>query len=102
DLAGSLKESGRTTAGLTRHRMRAALVVTEVALSFVLLAGASLLIRSFNRLASLDPGVDTASVLAMDLPTPVTEFANSTALTNYLTEVTRKVRSVPGVRDAAI
>jgi putative ABC transport system permease protein len=100
--ARSLKESGRTTAGLTPNRIRTALVVAEVALSFVLLAGASLLIRSFNRLASLNPGVDTTNVLAMDLPTPLTEFTNSTTLTNYLEELTEKVRSVPGVRDAAI
>jgi len=102
DLARSLKEGGRNTAGLTPHRMRTALVVAEVALSFVLLAGASLLIRSFNRLASLDAGVDTTNVLAMDLPTPLTEFTNSTTLTNYLRELTEKVRSVPGVRDVAI
>jgi predicted permease len=100
--ARSLKESGRTTAGITPNRMRTALVITEVALSFVLLAGASLLIRSFNRLASLNPGVDTTNVLAMDLPTPLTEFTNSTTLTNYLKELTEKVRSVPGVRDVAI
>jgi putative ABC transport system permease protein len=100
--ARSLKESGRTTAGLSPNRMRTALVVAEVALSFVLLAGASLLIRSFNRLASLDPGVDTTNVLAMDLPTPLTEFTNSTTLTNYLKELTEKVRGVPGVRDVAI
>jgi len=102
DLAESLKEGGRTTAGPTRHRMRTALVVAEVALSFVLLAGAGLLIRSFNRLASVNPGVDTTSVLAMDLPTPLTQFTSSATLTNYLREVTEKVRSVPGVRDAAI
>jgi putative ABC transport system permease protein len=102
DLAGSLKEGGRATAGLTRHRTKTALVVAEVALSFVLLAGAGLLIRSFNRLASINPGVDTTSVLAMDLPMPVTEFTNSAALTNYLTEITENVQSVPGVRDASI
>ena len=102
DLARSLKERGRTTAGLTSHRMSTALVVAEVALSFVLLAGASLLIRSFNRLASLNPGVDTTNVLAMDLPMPLTAFTNSTTLTNYLREVTQKVRGVPGVRDVAI
>ncbi|HEV2963767.1 MAG TPA: ABC transporter permease, partial [Candidatus Angelobacter sp.] len=102
DLARSLKEGGRTTAGLTPHRMRTALVVAEVALSFVLLVGAGLLIRSFNRLASLNPGVDTTNVLAMDLPIPLTEFTNSTTLTNYLREMTQKVRSVPGVRDVAI
>jgi putative ABC transport system permease protein len=66
-----------------------------------LLAGASLLIRSFNRLASLNPGVDTTNVLAMDLP-PLTQFTNSTALTNYLRDVTQKVGSVPGVRSVAI
>jgi putative ABC transport system permease protein len=82
--------------------MRTALVVVEVALSFVLLVGASLLIRSFDRFASINPGVDTTSVLAMDLPTPLTEFTNSAILTNYLREVTRKVRNVPGVRDVAI
>src|SRR5947209_5814451 len=102
DLARSLKEGGRTTAGLTPHRMRTALVIAEVALTFVLLAGASLLIRSFNRLACLDAGVDTTKVLAMDLPTPLTQFTNSTTLTNYLRELTEKVRSVPGVRDVAI
>jgi predicted permease len=102
DLARSLKEDGRTTVGTTPHRMRTALMVAEVALSFVLLAGAGLLIRSFNRLASLNPGVDTTNVLAMDLPIPPAEFTNSTALTNYLSEVARKVRSVPGVRDVAI
>src|SRR5262249_41358885 len=89
-------------AGLTPHRMRTALVVAEVALSFVLLAGAGLLIRSFNRLASLNLGVDTTNVLAMHLPIPPTEFTNSATLTNYLREVTQKVRSVPGVRDVAI
>jgi putative ABC transport system permease protein len=102
DLARSLKEHGRTTAGLTPHRMRTALVVAEVALSFILLAGAGLLIRSFNRLASLNPGVNTTNVLAMHLPMPPTEFTNSATLTNYLREVTQKVRSVPGVRDVAI
>ena len=102
NLARSLKESGRTSAGSTSHRMRTALLVAEVALSFVLLAGAGLLIRSFNRFANLNTGVDTINVLALDLPISLTEFTNSTTLTNYLKEVTQKVRSVPGVREAAI
>jgi putative ABC transport system permease protein len=102
DLTGSLKEGGRATAGLTRRRMKTTLVLAEVAMSFVLLLGASLLIRSFNRLASVNPGVDTTNVLAMDLPMPPTQFTNGTMLTNYLSEVTENVRSVPGVRDAAI
>jgi putative ABC transport system permease protein len=102
DLARSLKESGRTSAGYTSHRMRTGLLVAEVALSFVLLVGAGLLIRSFNRFANLNTGVDTNNVLAIDLPISLTEFTNSTTLTNYLKDVTQKVRSVPGVREAAI
>jgi putative ABC transport system permease protein len=102
DLARSLKEGGPTTAGFISHRMRIVLVVAEVALVFVLLVGGSLQIRSFNRLASLDAGVDTTSVLAIDLPIPLTEFTNGTTLTNYLREVTQKVRGVPGVRDVAV
>ena len=78
------------------------MLVAEVALSFVLLAGAGLLIRSFNRFANLNTGVDTVNVVAMDLPISLTEFTNSTALTNYLKEVIQKVRSVPGVQEAAI
>ncbi|HXW15146.1 MAG TPA: FtsX-like permease family protein, partial [Terriglobia bacterium] len=102
DLARSLNERGRTTAGVTPHRMRTALAVAEIALSFVLLAAAGVLIRSFNRLASLNLGVDTTNVLAMDLPIPLTEFTDGTTLTNYLREVTEKVGSVPGVRSVAI
>ena len=102
DLARSLNGRGRTTAGLAPNRMRTTLVVAEVALSFVLLAGAGLLIQSFSRLATLNPGVDTTNVLAMDLPIPLTEFTNGTILTNYLREVAQKVRSVPGVRSVAI
>jgi putative ABC transport system permease protein len=102
DLAGSIKEGGRATAGLARHRMRAALVISEVTLSFVLLAGAGLLIRSFNRLASVNPGVDTTNVLAMELPMPQTEFTNSASLTNYLQVIADNVRSLPGVRAAAM
>ncbi|MGH9445860.1 MAG: ABC transporter permease, partial [Terriglobia bacterium] len=102
DLAGSLKEGGRTTAGLTRHRMRTALVVAEVMLSFVLLAGAGLLIRSFSRLASVNPGVDTTNVLTMGLPMSMAKNTNGATLTNYLREITETVRSVPGVRDAAV
>lgn len=102
DLSRSLKEGARTSAGLSPHRMRTALVVAEVALSFVLLAGAGVLIRSFNRLATLNTGVDTTNVLAMDLPMPPSEFTNSSTLTNYLKELTQSVRSVPGVQDVAV
>lgn len=101
-LAETLKDGGSHTAGQTRHRTRTALVIAEVALTFMLLAGAGLLLRSFDRLATVNPGVDTTNVLAMDLPIPPAESTDSTTLTNYLREITANVRSLPGVRAAAM
>src|ERR1043165_2877050 len=65
DLTDALKESGRATAGLRRNRLRSALVVTEVALSLVLLIGAGLMIRSFAKLNQVDPGFNPDRVYTM-------------------------------------
>src|SRR5262249_23212958 len=70
DLGATLKEGGRDAAGLLRRRLRGFLVVSEVALAFVLLIGAGLLIMSFARLTEVDPGLDPRSVLTMDILLP--------------------------------
>ncbi len=66
DLQTNLKESGRSVAG-GRNRLRRLLVAAEVALSFMLLVGAGLLIRSFSRLQSVSPGFNPHNVLSFDL-----------------------------------
>ena len=63
-----LKESGRGVSHGGRNRMRSALIVSEVALSLMLLAGAGLLINSFWRLLQTDAGFDPKGVLALDIP----------------------------------
>ncbi|HKS95138.1 MAG TPA: ABC transporter permease, partial [Terriglobia bacterium] len=69
DLVGSLKEGGRgTTAGLAGTRVRNALVVTEIALAFVLLSGAALLMRTFYRLQQVDLGFNSTNVVTMWIP----------------------------------
>ncbi|MDQ3743019.1 MAG: ABC transporter permease [Acidobacteriota bacterium] len=71
DLQDGLKESARgASAGAARRRLRAALVVTQVALTMVLLTGAGLLVKSFLKVLEVDPGFRTESAVAMEISPP--------------------------------
>src|SRR5262249_55648321 len=70
NLNESLKEGGRTTGGVSRNRMRSALVVIEVALSLVLLVSAGLLIESLRKLSEVNPGFDPHNLLAANVSLP--------------------------------
>src|SRR6476659_6286702 len=75
DLAAVMKESGRgTSSGVARRRLRSALVVSEVAIAFILLTGAGLLILSFLSLQQVETGFDSTNVITMGVPMPVTKF----------------------------
>ena len=69
-LADALKESARGTEGRRPQRLRSALVVAEVALAVVLLAGAGLMIRSVRNLSAVNPGFDERSVLSLRISIP--------------------------------
>src|ERR1017187_8151104 len=94
DLAGCMKEGGRGASSGGRHKVRGALVVTEVALAFVLLSGAGLLIRSFFRMQQVDTGFDSTNVLTAGLPTPNKRYPDPAQLTTYLRQVVSKVEAV--------
>lgn len=74
DLGQALKEEGLRSTGGLGDRMRAALVVGEVALALVLLTGSGLLIRSFARLTRVEPGFDPRNVLTMELALPAAKY----------------------------
>ena len=95
DVQQSLRDGGRGVAG-SLSITRSALVVAEVALSMMLLIGAGLLIRSFARLASVDPGFDAPHVLSMQLSANMP----GPQLLAFSEEVLRRVRAVPGVEAA--
>src|SRR5205823_3373199 len=102
DLTSSIKEGGRSaTTGTGRVRLRSALIVTEVALAFMLLTGAGLLIRSFYHLQQVDVGVESTNVITMGLPIPRTKFPEPAQLDTYLRRIDDGVMSLPGVRDVA-
>lgn len=103
DLAGSMKEGGRgSTSGSGRSRLRDVLVVGEMAVAFVLLVGAGLLMRSFFRLLDVDTGFDSTNVLTMGLPVSEKRFPDPQQFLAYLRELRSAVEAVPGVRETAV
>jgi predicted permease len=103
DLHTGLKEGGRAGASAKgRSRLRAALVVIEVALSLVLLLGAGLLIRSFWRLQQADPGFRVEQLLTMRLFPPASTYPNDQRVATFYEDLLGRVRSLPGVKDAAV
>jgi putative ABC transport system permease protein len=102
DLAASMKEGGRSaTSGSGRARLRSALIVSEVALAFILLTGAGLLIGSFFRLQQVDTGFSSTNVITAGLPVPRTRFAQPAQLLEYMRQISERVGAVPGVRSVA-
>jgi putative ABC transport system permease protein len=103
NLAGFMKDGGRgASSGVSRARLRDALVVAEVALAFVLLVGSGLMMRSFLRLMNTDVGFDGTNALTIGLPITTDRFPDPTRLNLYLREVRAAVEGVPGVRETAL
>lgn len=102
-LGEALKEGGRgSTDGARRNFMRHVLVVSEVALALVLLAGAGLLIKSFVALQQVDPGFNPSHVLTMELSLPKLHYAGDPEILRFADEVQRRVAEIPGVAAAGI
>ena len=103
DLVESLKEGGRgATHGVTRKRVRSVLVGAEIALAFILLSGAGLLLRSFDQLQQVKLGIDPTNVITMSLLMSSKDYPDGPSLINYQQQVMDRVRAVPGVRNAAL
>jgi predicted permease len=99
DLNHSLKESARTLAGSGSRRLRAPLVWSEVALAFVLLIGAALLMQTFARLRGVNAGFRTANVLTLRIP-PSAAHREPGRMAAYQREILRKITAIPGVVSA--
>jgi predicted permease len=103
DAAEALKEGGRTSsAGRWDVHARHVFVAAQVAAAFILLAGAGLLLRSFQRVMDVDTGYNTEGIVAAYLPLPMERNPEATALTQYVERILEEVRSVPGVQETAV
>lgn len=103
DLNESLKEGGRSLGGgRSQHRIRKLLVVAEVALSLVLLIGAGLLIRSYQRIANAHPGFDARNVHSLRLSLPASRYPKQESIISFHQRANEKIKSLPGVESVAI
>jgi putative ABC transport system permease protein len=96
----ALREGGRHGGGRRLHRVLSSLVVAEVALSLVLLAGAGLLMRSFVKLRGVDPGFRAEGVLTAGVTLPATRYDVPRA-GSFFRESLSRIAALPGVQHAA-
>lgn len=102
-LTEALKDGARGASGGARHsRLRSTLVVAEVALSLVLLVGASLFVRTFVGLRHVAVGYDPSRILTMRFYLPGTRYDSSRAEQQMVEDVMRRIEGLPGVEAATI
>jgi len=101
NLNETLKDAGRGSTDDGRRRLiRGSLVVLEVALALVLLVGAGLLIKSFLRLRSVDPGFNPAGALTAQIPLSQRKYPEDSQRVAFYTQLIEKVAALPGVQAA--
>jgi putative ABC transport system permease protein len=101
DLQSVLKEGGRSIGALTRTRLRSLLVVAELALAFVLLVGAGLMMKSLNRLLQVSPGFNAENLLTFNVRLPSSRFnEDEKATLAFHEQLIERLEAVPGVTGA--
>src|SRR6185369_8910022 len=100
-VLGPLKEGGAQSGiGAGGHSLRRCIVISEVALTIVLLTGAALMLRSFERLYTQDPGFRADHVLTLQTHLPQPKYDDFARRTQFYREVTQRVETLPGVAAA--
>ena len=102
DVNEALKQGSRGSSDASGGKTRNVLVVSEVALSLVLLIGAGLMVRTLWELRSVKPGFDSANVLTMDVVVPADRFSAPAGQVNFFQEVLQRVRALPGIDSAGV
>jgi predicted permease len=97
-IVNPLKDAGKGVSGGFRHgRLRSALVIGEIALSLVLLAGAGLLMRTMIALQTVDLGLNPDNILVARLPLPKERYKSAAAKQQFFSQVLQRIRNLPGV-----
>ena len=99
---GALVAPGRVTMGRPARRAASALVLAEVALAIVLLVGAGLVLRSFAKLASVDPGFRVENVMTVTVAVPADRYRDAATSQPFYNRALPAVRAIPGVLAAGL
>ena len=100
DLNETLKEGGRSGGSSGRQRLRSLLVVSEIALSLVLLVGAGLMMRSFMGLRNVNAGIKPEGVLTLSIGLPGAKYRKPEQRLAFFQQLLERVRAIPGVQSA--
>ncbi|HKS43453.1 MAG TPA: ABC transporter permease [Blastocatellia bacterium] len=101
NLNETLKEGGRSAAsGARSHRVRSVFVVAEIAMALVLLIMSGLMIRSFARLQSVNPGFNPNNLLTVRLLLPASKYREDPQVISFFRQALTRIEAMPGVRSA--
>jgi putative ABC transport system permease protein len=100
DLSVILKGGGRS--GTRNHRMLSGLVVVEIAVALILLAGAGLMINSLFRLQRVDAGFETGNILTMQLAPHETRYSEPEQALGFYRQLIERVKALPGVQNVSV
>jgi putative ABC transport system permease protein len=96
--AGLTAGNTRSTGSVRRRRLQQGLVITQIAVSVILLTGAGLLVRSLKELAAVSPGLDVRNVLTMEVPADFTAITNRDATIAQYERMATELKAIPGVQ----
>jgi putative ABC transport system permease protein len=103
DLNAVLKEGGRGASATPEHqRVRVALVVTEIALALILLAGAGLMVKGFRHLVNRNQGFDRRNVLTFSIALPPSQYKANAQIRDFYSNVMGRLQVLPGIQSAGV
>ncbi len=102
DLNQTLKEGGKGSAGLRRRNLSRTLVMTEVALAVIVLVGAGLLVRSFQKLLQVDPGFRADHLLSLKIELPQSRYQSDEQVRNFYQRLTARIQELPGTQQVGV
>jgi putative ABC transport system permease protein len=97
-----LQDATRGSVGPRRHRLGASLVIAEMALALMLLVGAGLLVRSFVRLLSVDPGIKPDGLVLMQVSLPEVRYGEPDRIIQFFDQLIERTQRTPGVKAASL